>query len=246
MGLFPGLLLYWSARPANVVVPTVAPTVLPLPAPTAPVAVPKEPDARPLAPKRSPSTIFDASELARMLGERSDQLKASQSAHADLTRQLRELEAKFDALSQEEGKRKVAENELREQLTAAQREVDSVKIAAQTREATVRDLELKSQEFRKQASETTLKTGRRKQAGTELEEIGRRRESYLNNILGRYREATELFRAMSLRLDNPRDGSSPQNNDLSRIQQAIQLADEDLRQLRVLNAQAARLQKELN
>lgn len=141
---------------------------------------------------------------------------------------------------------RAGETELREQLAVAQQDGDAAKAAAGSRQAAFRDLDTANQQLRRQLSEATQGNGRRKQAGIELDEIGRRRESYLNNILGRYREATELFRAMSLRLDNPRDAGSPLSNDLSRIQQAIQLADEDLRQLRALNSQAARLQKDLN
>ena len=58
------------------------------------------------------------------------------------------------------------------------------------------------------------------------QEVSRRRESDLSSIVSRYREATELFRAMSLRLDNPREAGSPLSNHLSRIQQAILLAEE--------------------
>lgn len=247
LGLLPGLLLYWSVRPTNPpVTQPVTPAAPPVtPPPATPPATTEEQPA-PNRPPRAPTAVFDAAELARMLGERSDQLKAAQNAQADFTRQLRELEAKVEIMIQEEAKRKISESELRDQLTTAQRETDAVKITAQTRDTALRELETKNAELRKQVADATQKNGRRKQAGAELEELGRRRESYLNNILGRYREATDLFRTMSLRLDNPRDAGSPLNNDLSRIQQAIQSADEDLRQLRVLNAQAARLQKDLN
>ncbi len=249
-GLLPGGILYWMSRPA---VPAVLPPVsidrktvaVPSPPPPSTESDVKEKPREGTA-RRAPTAVFDVAELGRMLAERSHQLEAAQGAQADLTRQLRELEAKMDALVQEEAKRKTAEAELREQLVLAQKEAEAAKNAAQSREATLRETEAANQQLRKQVSEINQRSVRRRQTGTELEELGRRRESYLNNILGRYREATDLFRTMSLRIDNPRDTGSPFSNDLSRIQQAIQLADEDLRQLRVLNAQAARLQKELN
>lgn len=223
----------------------VTPTLTPSPAVMLPD--PKKslpPKATPA--RTTPPAVFDAAELSRMLAERSYQLEASQGAQSELARQLRELETKFDLVTQETAKLKAAEAEVRDELALALKEADAAKGIAQGRQAALRDLEAANQQLRRQLSEAAQGNGRRKQAGIELDELGRRRESYLNNILGRYREATELFRAMSLRLDNPRDAGSPLNNDLSRIQQAIQLADEDVRQLRALSSQAARLQKELN
>ena len=222
----------------------VTPTLTPLPSVIQPEHK-KDVPTKGTSAKPSPAAVFDTAELGRILAERSHQLEASQGAQADFARQLRELEAKFDGVTQEAAKIRASEAELREQMSLVQRDGDAAKTAAQGRQAAFRDLELANQQVRRQLSEATQGNGRRKQAGVELDEIERRRESYLTNILGRYREATELFRAMSLRLDNPRDASSPLNNDLSRIQQAIQLADEDLRQLRTLNSQAVRLQKDL-
>jgi chromosome segregation ATPase len=250
LGLLPGMVLYWTSRAT--VTPVTQPAAPPASSSVKPEPVPVEPetekkDVQPTAGSRRGSTaIFDAAELNRMLAERSHQLEAAQGAQADLTRQLRELEGKVELLVQEEGRRKALEAELRDQLTSVQREAESAKTTAQSRETALRELESVTQQLRKQVAEAGQSRNRRAQARTELEELARRRDGYLNNILGRYREATDLFRTMSLRLDNPRDAGSPLNNDLSRIQQAIQLAEEDLRQLRVLNAQAARLQKELN
>ena len=70
---------------------------------------------------------------------------------------------------------------------------------------------------------------------------------YLNNILRRYREITEQYHAMAGVLDSRRDReAAPVNNtEISRIQNAISLADEDLKQINALNAQASRLEKKL-
>lgn len=251
LGLLPGMWFYGQSRRTVAEVMRVRPVAV-SPTLTSPPAVILPPELKKNVPlkatpaKTSAAAVVDVAELGRMLAERSRQLEVSQGAHAELARQLRELDTKFDGVTQEAAKLKAADAEVREQLALAQKEADAAKTAAQGRLAAFRELESANQQLRRQLGEATQSNGRRKQTITDLDDIGRRRESYLNNILGRYREATELFRAMSLRLDNPRDGGSPLNNDLSRIQQAIQLADEDLRQLRMLNAQVARLQKDLN
>ncbi len=248
-GLLPGGLLYWRARQAQPAPPVVLQAT---PAPTAVIPTPQETTEpksetpQPHSTGRRATAVFDAAELGRLLAERSQQLEVAQSGQADLTRQLRELEAKMDGLTQEDAKRRASEADLREQVAQLQKQLESASALAQTKEATLRENEAALKQLRQEAAEGAQRGTRRRQIRTELEELGRRRESYLNNIITRYREATDLFRTMSLRLDNPRDASSPLSNDLSRIQQAIQLADEDIRQLRVLNAQAARLQKDLN
>ena len=91
LGLLPGLIPYWSSRPAiPPVTQPVTQTASPVtPAPTPPPATTQEQPA-PNRPQRAPTAVFDAAELARMLGERSDQLKAAQAAQADFTRQLRD------------------------------------------------------------------------------------------------------------------------------------------------------------
>jgi hypothetical protein len=70
---------------------------------------------------------------------------------------------------------------------------------------------------------------------------------YLNNILRRYREITEQYRAMSGVLDSRRDREAApvRSTEIGRIQNAIALAEEDLKQIDALNAQAARIEKKL-
>jgi chromosome segregation ATPase len=79
----------------------------------------------------------------------------------------------------------------------------------------------------------------------ELEEINRRRETYFTSILRRYKEVTEQYRALATRLESARDNVAPPGPELSRIQAAVASAEEDLRQLATLNAQAARIQQKL-
>jgi chromosome segregation ATPase len=81
----------------------------------------------------------------------------------------------------------------------------------------------------------------------EIEGIFRRREMYLNNILTRYKEITEQYRALSGVRDGRPDGEALRstNAEISRIQNTISLAEEDLKQIQVLTGQAASLQRKL-
>ncbi len=81
----------------------------------------------------------------------------------------------------------------------------------------------------------------------DLQELDRRRDAYLTSIARRYHDITSQFRAMSGMLDSSRDpnASALSGAALTRIQNAISLADDDLRQLNELNAQARQLEKKL-
>jgi hypothetical protein len=79
----------------------------------------------------------------------------------------------------------------------------------------------------------------------DMEDVARRRETLVTNLSTRYREASDTLRALSLQLENRGAGAASGPNDLSRIQNAVTLAEEDLRQLRSLSARARQLQKEL-
>ena len=76
----------------------------------------------------------------------------------------------------------------------------------------------------------------------DVEDLNRRREATLLTLERRYREVTDLYRNFSLSMqtrENP--GQGLQAGDLSRIQTALQQAEEELRQLRSLNARVSEL-----
>jgi chromosome segregation ATPase len=82
----------------------------------------------------------------------------------------------------------------------------------------------------------------------QLQDLDSRRDALLTSILRRYRDVTSQFRAMSGQLGSNRDsntGSPLTDAALTRIQSAVSAADDDLRQLSELSAQARQLEKKL-
>ena len=76
----------------------------------------------------------------------------------------------------------------------------------------------------------------------EVEDLNRRRELAVNVLQRRYRELTDLYRNVSLNAQTREtSGSGMQAGDLSRIQTALQQAEEELRNLQTLNARVAEL-----
>jgi len=81
-----------------------------------------------------------------------------------------------------------------------------------------------------------------------LQDLEHRRDVYLTSILRRYRDITGEFRAMSGMLDTSHDSNSNACGGaaLSRIQSAVNSAEDDLRQLNELNAREQKLEKQLD
>ncbi len=80
-----------------------------------------------------------------------------------------------------------------------------------------------------------------------LQDLSRRRESYIESLLRRYRDINGQLHAMGSVLDSSRDqGASPAGSAaLARIESTISLAEEDLRQVNELNLRVQQTQKKL-
>lgn len=74
----------------------------------------------------------------------------------------------------------------------------------------------------------------------EVEDLNRRREAQIATLQRRYREVNDVYRAFLLNEQNrERAGAGNQAGDISRVQNSIQQAEDDLRQIQVLNARIA-------
>ncbi len=108
-------------------------------------------------------------------------------------------------------------------------------------------IEIAYQKLRDQSGADAQKLAQLQQLAAEMREIQQRRETYLSIVLRRYRQITEQYRSLAGVLQDQRTGTpSAGSTDLARIQDTISLAEEDLRQLSNLDAQALRIQKKMS
>ena len=163
-----------------------------------------------------------------------------------------ELRTHVDEAREEQKRLRAVELDLTEQLATLKRLVETKDTDLARKDDQLVALESANRNLREAAGAAGDKAKQTVQTSKELQEIYRRRESYLNTLISRYRELTEQYRGFASVLENrrgpegtPGAGISIAGPELSRIQSTIQLAEEDLRQLNGLNAQAARLQKRL-
>ncbi len=204
------------------------------------VAEPVQP--APVQPVGVPRATMDAGKYLKLIDE--------------LRNRVHELEKDLQAARQAEEQTQERISLQTDEARKLQEQIASVKEDAlrQQRVSEALETELKFKAQRLVQVETSEKLLQDKLSKTELaakrvvvvskdvEDLNRRREATLLTLERRYREVTDLYRSFSLNMqtrENP--GQGLQAGDLSRIQTALQQAEEELRQLRSLNARVSEL-----
>jgi DNA repair exonuclease SbcCD ATPase subunit len=133
------------------------------------------------------------------------------------------------------------------QLEDLQKKLDAALAGTEVARQRVAALEADNSKLRSDAATDAARATDYSRTLASLQDLNRRREVYLTSILRRYRDITSEFRAMSSMLDTSRDQTSSACSGavLSRIQNAVTSADDDMRQLTELNARAQKLEKQL-
>jgi chromosome segregation ATPase len=209
------------------------------PAP-APESVPEERNAiRPARPASNPEDIIAIQRLKLSLADANASIARLQSHVAD-------AEARIQNLTVDNKRLSGSEADLTQNLATANQAVDALQKELKSRNDHVTQIEIAYQKLRDQSGAGAKNMADLQQLARELQEIYQRREIYLNNILRRYRQITEQYRSISGVLDAHRtDAPGAGSADLARIQDSISMAEDDLRQLTNLNAQALRIQKKM-
>jgi chromosome segregation ATPase len=180
-------------------------------------------------------------------------LSETQKRLADATLTIDELEAKVSSMTasiqhlEEESKRAAQkEAELSAQLDRANRVINAMQDQLAGSEDRMVSIEVRNRKLDQQRREAEKTLAETRQIVQKLEDLHRRREDLLTRIVGRYREAADEYRNVALRASNSGQADSSPGLDLSRFENAITLADEDLRQFEKLTARAARLRDQLD
>jgi chromosome segregation ATPase len=179
--------------------------------------------------------------LNRALGE----------ARADIAQLQSQLAASSDehakALASAEERSRQQQQDWQSRLDALQQKLDSVEADSQASRQRVAALEADNARLRSGSNDDTARAAAMAHVVANLQDLDRRREVYLTSLVRRYRDITSQFRAMSGMLDSSRDQSSSalSSAELTRIQNAISSADDDLRQLTDLNGRIYQLEKKL-
>ena len=168
---------------------------------------------------------------------------------ADITRlqaKVTDLESRIENVTADNHRLSTELDDGRRNLADASQTIETLRSQLKTNAGYVADLETANSRLKEEAATGKQSAVQTQQTVSDLEGVFRRREMYLNDILRRYKEITEQYRAMSgVRDSRDREAAPVSSAEISRIQNTIALAEEDLKQIYALNAQAQRLQKKL-
>jgi chromosome segregation ATPase len=212
----------------------------PMPAPSAAQPAQPQTGGGPVTPYSRREA--DLTELIRL---KDIQLGKSETALAELRSKWADLDQRFSSLQEQDKQLRETEAGLRKLIDANTDQIVALQEEGRKKDARAAQLEASLKALKAEGDQNVRNMQRVRALSEDLEDLARRREVYITNILGRYREATDSLRTLSLQIENRAEGPSIGRNDISRIQSAITSADEDMRQLRALSTRSRQLQKEL-
>lgn len=194
-----------------------------------------------------PAAVDESSHLetVRMLADVQSKLNAANTAIADLRNRQQELEATIDRLTAENKRAGAESADLRDNLTATKSLVQALEGEMKTKSDRIAQMEAAARKLREESQGSSQRVADFAKAAKELIDVNRRRENYLNSLQRRYRDLTDQYRALAVRMETERDNPVAFAPDVSRIQSTIQLAEDDLRQIASLNTQAQRVTDKL-
>ncbi len=215
----------------------------------APVATPAEPPADSASANNPARRIEKSShpplstEYIRVIEETR---AALEGVRKDLSAARNDLEAARTSVAQEKEEREKLTAELTERsesLAAAKRVVTATEAELKAKNERMFRLETSEKLVREAAGKAESNSANALRTAQELQDLNRRRELLLASINRRYREVTDQYRTLSLRVQGRAEqlGLDPGAGELSRIQTSVQQAEDEMRQLNGLSAQAAKL-----
>jgi chromosome segregation ATPase len=207
-----------------------------------------EPAPRTEAPaavrKKEPAARVDDSATIQQLR---DALLEANRQNSELQVRVEKLEAAVAAARAESVPLNAALADLREKLTASASTAEAASRELKEKTERLSQTEAANRRLRDEATAQAQRNSGLARAVAELEDLDRRRENVLTSVLRRYREVSEQYRALAGTPDarRPIDASAARVADFSRINESLNMAEEDLRQLHALNAQAQSAHRKL-
>ena len=205
-------------------------------------AVPQTTEPQLVKPTAAPRESVDVSKYLRMIDElrnRANELEKDLQASRQTEDQMQDRVA-----TQTDEAKKLTEQvaSVKEDALRQQRVSEALETELKFKVQRLLQVETSEKLLQEKLSKAELAAKRVVVVSKDVEDLNRRREAALLTLERRYREVTDLYRNFSLNMqtrENP--GQGLQAGDLSRIQTALQQAEEELRQLRSLNTRVAEL-----
>lgn len=208
-------------------------------------ALGEPPPALPASPSAA-AAHASSLEQARLLAKMQSELAAAGAMRAELEARVHEAERGLAKALEENQRLAASQQELEERLAGEKRAREGVQAELKTKSERLTQLETTNLLLHRENREAAQKADQTRQLLREIEEVNRRRENLMAGILRRYREVTDQLRTLAVRPEGVPEGRAVHVDELSRLQNALAMTEEDLRQLGGLNSQAARLQRKIS
>ncbi len=180
----------------------------------------------------------ESADLARRISDLETSLKSAAGSLSDLQLHTRQLEDKAAETAAETAALGDKQTDLRKRLADADSVVQAMESELRGKENRLAPLELSSRNLHTSRQAAADAIDRQVGPARAMEDLQRRRETYLNSLLGRYRQLVEQSRFLSMQADNPAGVNPAATLDLSRVQSVVSQAEEEQRQIQALDAQA--------
>ena len=177
-----------------------------------------------------------------------EKLNAAQGSVAQLQQDLSSSKEENQKTAGDANQRyQEMQTRLQGRLDQVQKELNSAQADLQSSRQRIASLQKTNDRLQAENNKGSTRAAEQKHILDRLQELDRRRESYLTSIGNRYRNLTSQFRTMSGMMDSNRgqNSSAFSGQALDQIQNAISLTDNDLQHLNELNAKAFQLEKRL-
>jgi len=181
-------------------------------------------------------------EIARLNRELSDAAEQIKDLQAQLASEKAEGQNLIVATTERHEKEQA---DWQSRLDSLKQELDSAQTDLQNSRDRLSAVEADNTRLRSDAKDGSARAAELEKTAASLEDLDRRRAAYLTSILRRYRDITNQFRAMGGMLDTSPNSSAFTGESLTRIQNAISQAEDDLRQVNELDAQARQIERRL-
>ena len=176
---------------------------------------------------------------AEMIAE----LERARKAAKTLEYELEVAKSNGAAITAESGRWQAATKDLEERLAASSRLAEALQTQFRSASERLSQLQIDTAAAKRESARLAESSAKGSSQSKAIDDLNRRRDGYLTSILRRYRDITDQYRTVTQRSDHPGDLAA---GELSRIQSAISLAEDDLRQIEGLNAQTKRLLADAN
>ncbi|MGH9668477.1 MAG: hypothetical protein ACRD9L_28985 [Bryobacteraceae bacterium] len=197
-----------------------------------------------------------AAREAREQGPGSAEAVLLQQELDDARRQIGDLEASQTALQEAQQtaasdasqRFASAQKDWNDRLDSLTRELESARADLQSSKQNAAEAKSANDRLKDAQANSAARAAETARMVASLQDLNRRRDSYLTSLIRRYRDVSNQFRAMSGMLDSNRgpSASAMSESALTRIQSTVSQAEDDLRQLNEVSARVQQLEKKLN